>query len=121
MNDKVKTAVIAAMLLCSVTLIAVGIFGDFGNFGKGHIAATLSPVQVTYKTNRKAAEKATAAVATAGKEEKAVYILNTNSKVFHHPWCSFSDRIDEENFETVSGTRTEMLQNGCKPCSKCKP
>lgn len=121
MNDKIKTALIAAMLLCSVTLIAVGIFGDFGNFGNGHITATLSPAQVTYKANKKAAEKATAAIVTADEGKKAVYILNTGSKVFHHPWCSFSDRINEENFETVSGTRTEMLQNGFKSCGKCNP
>ena len=127
MNNKVRIFAVTAMLLCSVALIVVGISGDFGKFGNKQILATLAPTQAEYKANLKktvtTSEKLTEKVSAASNidEERVIYVLNIKSKVFHHPWCGYADRIDEENRDTVNATKNEMLQNGYKSCGRCEP
>ncbi len=110
------------MLLCSVVFISFGAFGDFGDKNNS-IQATFSPTQVFYgtKRNTKVFEASAAVDVVDSGEIKAAYVLNSGSKVFHHPWCGYADDIDEENREILSGTKNEMLQKGYRPCGKCKP
>lgn len=49
------------------------------------------------------------------------YVLNTNTKKFHHPNCSSADKISEENREEVNSTRDELIMLGYDPCGNCKP
>ncbi|MBO7196823.1 MAG: DNA/RNA non-specific endonuclease [Clostridia bacterium] len=49
------------------------------------------------------------------------YVLNTNSKKFHYPGKSCSDRIGEDNREYFNGTRDELIADGYSPCGICKP
>ena len=117
------------MLLCSVALIAVGLFGDFGEFKSEQMLATLSPTKaqkLNEKNNKEYTKKETETSAyTAhgqhGGEAKAMFILNSGNKVFHNPWCGYADKIDEENLEFVNISRDDLLQNGCRPCGKCNP
>lgn len=126
MNNKIRTLAVAAMLLCSFVLIAYGLFGDFGG-GNENVRATLSLTQSTYKfkahSGASETKKPTDAVTqtTADSSAKATYILNLDSKVYHHPWCAFADKIDSENRETVNTSKNQMLQKGFKPCGKCEP
>lgn len=49
------------------------------------------------------------------------YILNTNSHKFHDPSCSGVDKMKEENKETYTGSRDELIEQGYSPCGICKP
>ena len=53
--------------------------------------------------------------------EENTYILNTNSHKFHDPSCSGVDKMKEENKETYTGSRDELIEQGYSPCGICKP
>ena len=47
------------------------------------------------------------------------YILNTNSKVFHHTWCVSVRRMSEQNKKDFYGTRSEAISRGYRSCHNC--
>ncbi len=49
------------------------------------------------------------------------YILNTNTKVFHLPKCSYVESISDENKEVYTGTRDSVVAMGYQPCGRCDP
>ena len=49
------------------------------------------------------------------------YILNTNTKVFHLPECSYVGSILDENKEVYTGTRDSVADMGYEPCGHCNP
>ena len=49
------------------------------------------------------------------------YILNTNTKVFHLPKCSYVESISDENKEVYTGTRDSVADMGYAPCGHCNP
>ena len=53
--------------------------------------------------------------------ETGNYVLNTSSKKFHRPDCSGVESIKEDNRETFTGTRAELIAQGYSPCGTCKP
>ena len=53
--------------------------------------------------------------------EEPTYILNTNTKKFHYPWCSIVSDIKEKNKREFFGTREEAIAEGYEPCKRCKP
>lgn len=52
---------------------------------------------------------------------EADYILNKNSKKFHHPNCSSVDKMKEENKIYYTGTREKLIEDGYDPCGNCDP
>ena len=54
-------------------------------------------------------------------QQAQTYILNTNSKKFHHPDCSSVSKISENNKQVFEGTREELIDDGYSPCGICKP
>ena len=48
------------------------------------------------------------------------YIGNSNSKKFHTPDCSSAKKLKDENKVSFK-TRDEAVNEGFKPCSRCKP
>jgi len=54
-------------------------------------------------------------------ERNATYILNTNTKRFHYPYCDSVNDMKEKNKEEFYGTRDEAIELGYKPCGVCKP
>ncbi len=54
-------------------------------------------------------------------EETAAYILNTNTHKFHLPSCASAADIKEENRETFTGSREELIAEGYSPCGNCSP
>ena len=49
------------------------------------------------------------------------YILNKNTKKFHKRDCYAVDMMDEENKIYFTGSRSEAINQGYKPCLKCNP
>ncbi len=49
------------------------------------------------------------------------YILNTNTKKFHHPTCHSVGRISEENKQKSVLARNELINQDYEPCGNCKP
>lgn len=49
------------------------------------------------------------------------YVLNTNSKKFHYPWCDSVETMDNHNKESFFGTREELIDKGYEPCGACQP
>lgn len=52
---------------------------------------------------------------------ETTYILNTNSMKFHKPSCSSVSDMSEENEETYSGDRDNLIKQGYEPCGRCNP
>ena len=48
------------------------------------------------------------------------YVLNTNSKKFHHSWCSSANRIKPSNRSTCIGRDTAIAM-GYTSCGQCNP
>lgn len=49
------------------------------------------------------------------------YVLNTKSEKFHDPGCSGASKISEENKETYTGQRDDLIAMGYEPCGQCQP
>lgn len=49
------------------------------------------------------------------------YVLNTNTKKFHYPWCSSASDIKASNRRDYDGTRDEVISMGYVPCKRCNP
>lgn len=49
------------------------------------------------------------------------YILNTNSKKFHYPWCSSVNQMKDKNKREYTGTRESVVSKGYQPCGRCSP
>lgn len=49
------------------------------------------------------------------------YVLNTNSKKFHHPNCGSVGQISEKNRQDVEANREELIAREYSPCGNCDP
>lgn len=49
------------------------------------------------------------------------YILNTNTKKFHYPFCSSVEQMIEKNKREYSGDRKDIVSQGYSPCKRCNP
>ena len=49
------------------------------------------------------------------------YILNTDTKKFHFSSCSSAQSMKEENKQTYTGDREDLIAQGYSPCGKCDP
>ncbi len=49
------------------------------------------------------------------------YVLNKNTKKFHHTWCSSVKQMKKSNARNFTGTRDELIKKGYVPCKRCKP
>ena len=54
-------------------------------------------------------------------ETQVSYILNTNSKKFHDAQCGNGQDTKEENKQTFSGKRQELIDAGYTPAGCCNP
>lgn len=53
--------------------------------------------------------------------ELLTYILNTSSRKFHLPTCSYAKTIAEKNRQEYTGYRDDLLSDDFTPCGTCKP
>ena len=49
------------------------------------------------------------------------YVLNTNTKKFHYPYCSSVKKMKDKNKGYHTGTRDEVIAMGYDPCGNCHP
>ena len=56
-----------------------------------------------------------------GEEENRPFVLNTASKTFHVPGCTWAARISDQNKREVIGPRSELIAEGYSPCGICNP
>ncbi len=59
------------------------------------------------------------ATATGAAAKPSKFVVNTSTKKFHKPSCSYAKSSD--NTKTVTGTRDSLINEGYAPCGKCKP
>lgn len=64
-------------------------------------------------------ETTTAASSSSSTEE--TYILNTNTKKFHHSWCSSVNDMKAKNKKEYTGSRDDIINQGYVPCKRCNP
>lgn len=67
------------------------------------------------------AEEAGARELPEGEVLSRAYILNTKTKKFHLPGCSYAENVQAENREIFEGSREELLEQGYSPCGRCRP
>jgi len=70
---------------------------------------TEKEIETDYDTEQKSEENTT------------TYVLNTNSKKFHLPSCSYVSRMKEENRAETQCTRDVLISQGYEACKTCKP
>ena len=58
---------------------------------------------------------------SSSEESVSNYIVNRNTKKFHHPWCHSVDRMKESNKWYYEGTREWLIEHGYSPCQNCYP
>lgn len=49
------------------------------------------------------------------------YVLNTSTKKYHKPSCSYASSMKEENRSDYTGTKGELEEDGYTACGVCKP
>ena len=57
----------------------------------------------------------------ANDDSAITYVLNTNTKKFHYPYCDSVNEMKEKNKQVFTGTREEANEMGYSPCGRCKP
>ncbi len=76
----------------------------------------------TAETTVTAAPKQTETHSTPSTEKQGTtYILNTNTKKFHYPFCSGVDQMKEKNKKEFCGDREDVISQGYSPCKRCNP
>lgn len=65
--------------------------------------------------------KDTSASKDMNPEKQVSYVLNTNTKKFHYPYCSSVSDMKLTNREDFYGTREEAISAGYKACKRCNP
>ena len=70
------------------------------------------------KTTTKKPVTTTTKRITTTTEKRTTYVLNTESKKFHHITCK---RLPTKNREDVTMSREEIVSMGYEPCGFCKP
>lgn len=73
---------------------------------------TKATVETTAPTTETTTQPTTAPV-----EEK--FIVNTNTKKFHHTWCGYAPDSNTKSFWLTTTTRESLEQRGYMPCKKC--
>lgn len=53
--------------------------------------------------------------------EEITYVLNTNTKKFHYPYCSSVKDIKDKNKKETTQNRDELINQGYDPCKRCNP
>lgn len=90
-------------------------YADGTNKLSAEMEAKLKTSTTTTTTKVKVTEKIT----TNNVVPQGEWILNTNTKKYHHPWCSSVSTIKEKNKRGFTGSEEEMKRMGYVPCKKC--
>ena len=76
--------------------------------------ATEATVQATVEqTASQTEQEQNVAVATKD------FVLNTNTKKYHEPWCGHINKMSDKNRQDYNGTAEELASWGYVPCKSC--
>ena len=84
-------------------------------------AAETSVLEMTGGTSESSGENVSRSMPGASGDSDASYILNTNTKKFHYPYCSSVSDMKEKNKEYSNKSREEIIADGYTPCKRCNP
>jgi len=59
--------------------------------------------------------------ASAEELAEITYVLNTNTKKFHYPYCSSVKDMKDKNKRETTQSRDEIIGQGYQPCKRCNP
>lgn len=66
-------------------------------------------------------EEAGADSSAVSNAAQTTYVLNTSSKRFHLPDCASVSTMNEQNKQTYTGNREDLIEQGYTACGQCKP
>jgi len=78
-------------------------------------------IDINYADGTSSLAQKTDKTTAENNDAKKEYVLNTNTKKFHHKDCPSVDDIRNENKEIFNGTKKELQQKGYEPCGRCEP
>ncbi len=78
-------------------------------------------IMIDYKTgdNWLDESKKPAGEGQNSQDQKAGYVINTNTEKFHLPSCLSAREMNGKNREYFTGEREELIERGYLPCSRC--
>lgn len=94
----------------------VGIDYATGDNAEGDETAAFD-AETTVSNNESSATSEAADV----EDKTESYVLNTNTMRFHNPTCPSVEDIADNNKEAYEGSRQALIDEGYKPCGRCKP
>ena len=59
--------------------------------------------------------------ASAEEPAEITYVLNTNTKKFHYPYCSSVKDMKDKNKRETTQSRDKIIEQGYHPCKRCNP
>ena len=90
------------------------------------VIAWTEPATTATAAVRSAPEETTTVTSTAGTKvslvdtsiviPEAKYVLNTNSKIIHNPWCQSVQAISQKNYQETNATVEELEAMGFRKC-----
>ncbi len=72
-------------------------------------------------TSKIAAASHTETTTESESAPEITYILNTNTKKFHYPYCDSVGQMKEKNKQPFTGSREKVIEMGYSPCGRCNP
>lgn len=78
-------------------------------------------LEMTGGTSESSGENVSRSMPGASGDSGASYVLNTNTKKFHYPYCSSVSDMKEKNKEYSNKSREEIIADGYTPCKRCNP
>lgn len=78
-------------------------------------------ITIDYATGKSQLGGAIPSSTSSGGSVEQFYILNTSSKKFHLPTCSYAQSIKESNRGEFTGQREDLILQGYDPCGTCNP
>lgn len=80
-----------------------------------------NPDPAAGKTGEKAKTEENSEGTSEADDQEAAYILNTNTRRFHHPDCDSVADMNEKNKVISKESREKIIEEGYRPCGRCKP
>jgi len=78
-------------------------------------------IEIDYQTGNNWESNTTSTNTDTATQTETTYILNTNSKRFHHPSCSSVESMSSHNRKDFKGSRETLISQGYQPCGQCNP
>lgn len=98
---------------------------------QGTVVATCNGQEITWNTSPSDTWQAGEPKGSSKEKEEVIgikdtlgeqdYILNTNTKKFHYPYCSSVGQMSEKNKLPMNDTAENIKAMGYEPCKKCNP